>query len=224
MSEEKISDLTGIAQALHSVRVLYQYGAWEHNQNHSTLKKYMIEEAYELCDAIRYGSDTQIQSELGDVLLQVLFHCVIAENEGKFTVNDVGKCLTQKLQERSGPTLAGQIMTVEEQQKHWQDKKNSSLQHNGTISVRQFPGLEYKGPTHQKVAGVIDFLVRHNFPMNFFPSTLRFHDFADYNELEVEERLQTFLDCLDKIIAESGKIPCSHVEWNALLHDRKIDV
>lgn len=70
---------------------------WDRQQTHESLKPYLIEEAYELLDAIDAGDDAALIEELGDVLLQVVFHVTIAAETGRFTMQDVVDGLTAKL-------------------------------------------------------------------------------------------------------------------------------
>lgn len=70
---------------------------WDREQTHSSLKRYLIEEAYELLDAIDAGDDAAFVDELGDVLLQVVFHAQIAAEAGRFTMKDVVDALHDKL-------------------------------------------------------------------------------------------------------------------------------
>src|SRR4030081_443609 len=64
---------------------------WDAAQTHESLRPYLIEEAHELDDAIRLGDDKLMREELGDVLLQVLFHSVMAEERGAFSLADVAE-------------------------------------------------------------------------------------------------------------------------------------
>ncbi|MBP7584423.1 MAG: nucleoside triphosphate pyrophosphohydrolase [Spirochaetes bacterium] len=73
---------------------------WDRAQNSKTLKSYLIEEAYELYDAIEHEDAKSMQEELGDVLYQVYAHAQIAEEEGKFTVDDVARGIAEKLVRR----------------------------------------------------------------------------------------------------------------------------
>jgi tetrapyrrole methylase family protein / MazG family protein len=71
--------------------------AWDRAQNSKTLKSYLIEEAYELYDAIESDDTKSMKEELGDVLYQVYAHAQIAEEEGRFTVDDVARGIAEKL-------------------------------------------------------------------------------------------------------------------------------
>ncbi len=70
---------------------------WDREQTHRSLKPHMLEEAYEAVDAIDSGDMVNLREELGDVLLQVLLHSQIADEEGAFNVEDVAKELKEKL-------------------------------------------------------------------------------------------------------------------------------
>lgn len=73
---------------------------WDAAQTHESLRPYLIEEAYEVDDAIRGGDDTKLREELGDLLLQVLFHSVVAEERGAFSMEDVARGFISKMKGR----------------------------------------------------------------------------------------------------------------------------
>src|SRR5947207_8390142 len=79
---------------------------WDRPQTHESLRPYLIEEAYEVDDAIRAGDDAKLREELGDLLLQVLFHAVVAEERGAFTKQDVAEGFVTKMKGRH-PHLYG---------------------------------------------------------------------------------------------------------------------
>lgn len=70
---------------------------WDRAQTHETIRKNLIEEAYEAVDAIDSGKPERIMDELGDVLLQVVFHAAIAEKNGTFTFDHVSDAISRKL-------------------------------------------------------------------------------------------------------------------------------
>lgn len=80
--------------------------SWDAAQTHASLRPYLIEEAHELDDALRAGDDRQVREELGDVLLQVLFHAVVAGERGAFDASDVADALITKMRARH-PHLYG---------------------------------------------------------------------------------------------------------------------
>lgn len=79
---------------------------WDAAQTHESLRPYLIEESHELDEAIRLEDDKQVREELGDVLLQVLFHSVLAEERGAFAFADVAEGLITKMRGRH-PHLYG---------------------------------------------------------------------------------------------------------------------
>ena len=80
---------------------------WDRAQTHKTLKPYLIEEAYELLDAIDRENDQEMKEELGDVLLQIVFHAQIASERGAFDIKDVVENLTEKLIRRHPHVFKG---------------------------------------------------------------------------------------------------------------------
>jgi tetrapyrrole methylase family protein / MazG family protein len=70
---------------------------WDREQTHSTLRTYLIEEAYEVLDALDSTDDVKFAEELGDLLLQVLFHAQIASEEGRFAIDDVIREIYEKM-------------------------------------------------------------------------------------------------------------------------------
>jgi MazG family protein len=80
---------------------------WDAAQTHETLRPYLIEEAYEVDDAIRAGDDHKLREELGDLLLQVLFHSVVAAERGAFDLHDVADGFITKMKGRH-PHLYGE--------------------------------------------------------------------------------------------------------------------
>ncbi len=101
-------------------------GPWESEQTHDSLRRYLLEETYELFDAVRGGDAAELREELGDVLLQVLFHARIAEDAPvhPFDIDDVADTLVRKLGNRAAGVLAGQSISLEEQLAQWEERKS----------------------------------------------------------------------------------------------------
>jgi XTP/dITP diphosphohydrolase len=101
-------------------------GPWEAEQTHDSLRRYLLEETYELFDAVRDGNADELRDELGDVLLQVLFHARIAQEspEHPFTIDDVADALIRKLGHRVPAVLAGEPITLEDQLAQWEQRKS----------------------------------------------------------------------------------------------------
>lgn len=100
-------------------------GPWEGEQTHDSLRRYLLEETYELFDAIRSGDAGEVRDELGDVLLQVLFHARVAEDAPAhpFGIDDVADALIRKLGNRLPAVLAGQSISLEDQIAQWDERK-----------------------------------------------------------------------------------------------------
>ncbi len=74
---------------------------WKAEQTHASLVPYLREETEELAEAIEHGTPEQVCDELGDLLLQVFFHSVLAEQTGAFTIDDVAAGVTAKMRRRN---------------------------------------------------------------------------------------------------------------------------
>jgi MazG family protein len=96
----------GLLETLELMRDLRRRCEWDAAQTHESLRPYLIEEAYELDAAIQSSEDALMREELGDLLLQVLFHSVIAEERGSFDFGDVAESLITKMRSRH-PHLYG---------------------------------------------------------------------------------------------------------------------
>jgi ATP diphosphatase len=95
-----MSKTRSLDDTLALMRDLRKRCEWDAAQTHESLRPYLIEEANELDDAIRLENDTLLREELGDLLLQVLFHAVLAEERGAFAFTDVAEGLIAKMRAR----------------------------------------------------------------------------------------------------------------------------
>jgi len=97
---------------------------WDREQTHESLMRYLIEEAYEVIDAVKSGDIDQLKEELGDVLLQVVFHAALAEREGYFNFTDVAQTVKNKMIMRH-PHVFGNLSlkTSDEVLANWEDFK-----------------------------------------------------------------------------------------------------
>lgn len=97
---------------------------WDKKQTHQSLKKYLLEEAYELIEAINEEDDDHMIEELGDVLLQVLLHAQIGEDEGYFSIEDVIESISAKMVRRHPHVFGNEkAETVDDVLKNWQEIK-----------------------------------------------------------------------------------------------------
>ncbi|WP_300018228.1 MazG family protein [Pseudonocardia sp.] len=106
---------------------------WDAEQTHESLLPYLVEECYELYQAIEDGDRAAIREELGDVLLQVLFHARVAQPG--FTVDDVAADLVAKLVGRHPHVFAGSetVDTAERQEHRWEELKRAEKQRESSV-------------------------------------------------------------------------------------------
>jgi MazG family protein len=97
---------------------------WDREQSHESLRKFLIEETYEVLEAMESGDPRKFSSELGDLLLQVIFHSILAEESGRFTISDVIESIHTKMVRRHphvfGDAKAGTSAAV---LKNWEQIK-----------------------------------------------------------------------------------------------------
>ncbi|WP_080843561.1 nucleoside triphosphate pyrophosphohydrolase [Cytobacillus gottheilii] len=134
---------------------------WDRKQTHESLRKYVIEEAYELIDAIDNDDIDNMIEELGDLLLQIMLHAQIGEDEGFFSIKDVIEGISEKMVRRH-PHVFGdaQAEDAEEVVKNWQEiKKEEKAGKVDKTSLldsvpRSFPGLMRAEELQKKAASV----------------------------------------------------------------------
>jgi len=99
---------------------------WDKAQTHSSLKKYLIEEAYEVCEVIDSKDPEKLKDELGDLLFQAIFHAQIAKERGRFDIDDVLRASLRKMLRRH-PHVFGKHKASgpEEAYKRWEEKKHT---------------------------------------------------------------------------------------------------
>jgi MazG family protein len=97
---------------------------WDLEQDHASLGRYLVEEAHELLHAIDTGDDTDLREELGDVLLQVVFHAQVAADRRAFTIDDVARGIADKLVRRH-PHVFGDVEVADaaEVTANWEELK-----------------------------------------------------------------------------------------------------
>ena len=108
---------------------------WDREQSHFTLRRHAIEEVYELIDAIEARDDAEMAEELGDLLLQVVFHCQLARERGAFDFEGVTRHLVDKLIRRH-PHVFGttKVKNVDEVWANWEKIKKAEK--HGTRQAR----------------------------------------------------------------------------------------
>ncbi|WP_431964807.1 MazG family protein [Nocardia sp. bgisy134] len=165
----------GLAGAVEVMDRLWNFGGWEVTQTHDSLRPYLLEETYELLDAIQHADAETIKEELGDLLLQVLFHSRIAEAAGEFTVDDVAAALVAKLVNRSPHLIDSGIApdaTVEEkiaaQERAWEERKSAEKSRRSCLD-----GIAMAQPALALAEKIIARSTKAGLPDDLIPPDLR---------------------------------------------------
>jgi len=109
---------------------------WDREQSHRSLRPYLLEETYELLEAIDSEDDEEILEELGDVLLQVFMHHAIAQEEGRFTIAEIAHHATAKMINRH-PHVFGDVEAASAEQvlANWEGLKQKETRKRGRVSA-----------------------------------------------------------------------------------------
>lgn len=129
---------------------------WKAEQTHTSLSRYLLEETYEVLEAIDSGDPDHLREELGDLLLQVLFHAAIAAEAGEYDIEDVARGLLDKLIRRN-PHVFGseQESDPERINEVWQQIKASEKQRDGLLD-----GIPLELPALARADKVLERLTR----------------------------------------------------------------
>jgi XTP/dITP diphosphohydrolase len=137
MSADRPSPLLELVEVMARLR---RECAWKAGQTHASLARYLLEETYETLEAIETGDDDHLREELGDLLLQILFHAVIAEEQGRFDIDDVAADLVEKLVRRNPHVFApdggpgsGAAADPEAINEQWERIKAEEKQRSGVM-------------------------------------------------------------------------------------------
>ncbi|WP_051165026.1 MazG family protein [Nocardia testacea] len=194
LETETATVAAGLTEAVEVMDRLWRFGGWEVTQTHDSLRPYLLEETYELLDAIQQEDAETIREELGDLLLQVLFHSRIAEAAGEFTIDDVAAALVAKLVNRS-PHLAGAGADygfdsaasvsdkVAAQEKAWEEKKSAEKSRRSCLD-----GIAMPQPALALAEKVCSRSARAGLPEELIPEDLRVVHLG--GEESAEERLR----------------------------------
>ena len=156
----QIKDKYNIEDLLEIMRILRAPGGcpWDAEQNHETIKKNLIEETYEVIEAVNKADTELLKEELGDVLLQVVFHAAMEEEKGVFCFSDVADGICKKLIERH-PHVFGDVTVsgTGDVLNNWDAiKRNSKKQKTTTQAMdsvpRELPALMRAAKLQSKAA------------------------------------------------------------------------
>lgn len=183
---------------------------WDKEQDHSSLRKYLIEESYEVIDAIDREDDADLCEELGDLLLQVVFHAELGKERGVFDFAEVCDGISEKMVRRH-PHVFGEIHceTADDVLVNWAKIKDEEKQDKGKTSRRldipaTFPAL-YRAQKVQKKAAEVGF------------------DWDDSNDVKakIEEELAEVSEALagnGDVKEEIGDLLFAVVNWSRFHH------
>ena len=109
---------------------------WDREQTHASLRPYLLEETYEVLDALASGDDHQICDELGDLLLQVVFHAELAAEAERFSIADVATAITEKLVRRHPHVFADVVVKdAADVLRNWQQIKATERGESGANAL-----------------------------------------------------------------------------------------
>ncbi|PWW65520.1 MazG family protein [Actinokineospora spheciospongiae] len=162
----------GLLAAARVMDVLRSPGGcpWDAEQTHASLRQYLVEECYELLDAIDEGDRVALREELGDVLLQVLFHARVAEEDAAdpFTVDDVARDLVTKLVGRHPHVFSGGDPAVRDagtQELRWEELKQTEKRRESCVD-----GVASGQPALALAAKLTQRTARANLPADLLPA------------------------------------------------------
>ena len=149
------TELLGLVEVMRRLRDPDGGCPWDLQQDHASLTRYLVEETYELIDAIETGQDSDLQEELGDVLLQVVFHAQVAHDRRAFGIDDVARGIVDKLIRRHPHVFAdGDARTPEEVQTNWDRLKTAEKARQGPFEgvPALLPGLHLLDTLQRKAS------------------------------------------------------------------------
>lgn len=157
-----LKDKYGLSDLLDIMRLLRGPGGcpWDREQTHESLKKYLIEETYEVLEVIDSGDKKKLCEELGDLLLQIVFHAQIAAESDEFDMDDVITGISRKLVLRHTHVFGGdKAETPDEVTENWEaikKKEKGITSHTGVLKdvPSNLPALMRSYKVQQKAAQV----------------------------------------------------------------------
>lgn len=165
---------------------LRRNGPWESMQTHRSLRRYLLEEVYELLDAIDAGDAAELEEELGDLLLQVLFHARIAADdpESPFDIDDVARSFTTKVMGRTPGVLSGAHSDLETQIWEWEERKAAEKKRGSVLD-----GVATTQPALALLQKILERLTAASYPVDTIPAeTWTVTVTADDDSVEAQAR------------------------------------
>jgi tetrapyrrole methylase family protein/MazG family protein len=181
---------------------------WDAEQTHESLKRYLLEESYEVIEAIDTGSDELLKEELGDLLLQPVFHAAIAEERGAFTMDEVLTSLSDKLIRRHPHVFGDQdIKDSEAQVANWEKIKKAE---KGDQRRSALSGIPPHLPALMKAHKISEKASRVGFDWEHVDQVIgkvreELHEFEEAMSQRSQERMEAELGDLLFAVANLGR-------------------
>lgn len=181
---------------------------WDAEQTHESLKRYLLEESYEVLEAIDNSSDELLKEELGDLLLQPVFHAAIAEERGAFTMDDVLSTLADKLIRRHPHVFGDQeIKDSEAQIANWEKIKKAE---KGDERRSALSGIPPHLPALMKAQKITEKASRVGFDWEHVDQVMakvleELHEFEEAMEQGRQDRMEAELGDLLFAIVNLGR-------------------
>ena len=199
---------------------LRRNGPWESTQTHASLRRYLLEEVYELLDALDGDDQENLREELGDLLLQVLFHARIAADDpvAPFDIDDVARSFVDKVRGRTPGVLSGEHSDLETQIREWEERKAAEKQRGSVLD-----GIATTAPALALTQKVLERLTAANYPIDTIdPAALTVTISAGDDSVEAAARART-LALMDRVrvaearAAAAGATLGSREAWESFL-------
>ena len=181
---------------------------WDAEQTHESLKRYLLEESYEVIEAIDKNDPEHLKEELGDLMLQPVFHAVIAEERGEFTLDEVLQTICDKLVLRHPHVFGDQIVkTADEQVENWERIKKLE---KGEERKSALSGVPPHLPALMKAQKITEKAARVGFDWEHTDQVYakvleELHEFEETMVLGDEERMEAELGDLLFAIVNLGR-------------------
>ncbi|AFR48115.1 MazG family protein [Gordonia sp. KTR9] len=213
---------TALLESVALMDTLRRNGPWESTQTHHSLRRYLLEEVYEVLDAIEAGDPVELREELGDLLLQVLFHARIAADDpdAPFDIDDVARSFTAKVSGRTPGVLSGAHSDLQTQIREWEERKAAEKRRGSVLD-----GVATTQPALALLQKVLERLTAAQYPVETIPAdilTVTVTAGDDSVEAQARERalaLMSDVRAAEKRAVEQGVSLDSPEAWAAVLDD-----
>lgn len=214
---------TTLLDAVELMDRLRRTGPWESQQTHESLRRYVLEEVYELLDAIDVGTVVDLRDELGDLLLQVLFHARIAADDptDPFDIDDVAQSFIDKVTRRTPGVLSGEHSDLERQIADWEAAKAAERERGSILD-----GIVTTAPALALAQKVLERVAQAGFPRSQVDPALLDVSLELGGDSVEDATRQRVLDLMDLVFhaegraAQEGVVPREPAQWLYYLGDQ----